>query len=71
MPFAPSRAEQGVFPITTMISGESDLATNAETQLLRETIANVRERNGLSSAPLDYRPELWEEEEQLQLFPLQ
>lgn len=38
---------------------------------LRETIATIRQRNGLSSAPLDYRPELWEDEEQLQLFPLQ
>lgn len=38
---------------------------------LRERIKAIRERNGLASAPVEYRPELWEEDEQLQLFPLQ
>jgi len=38
---------------------------------LRQRIKALRERYALASAPLDYRPELWEEDEQLQLFPLQ
>ena len=38
---------------------------------LRQRIQDIRQRNALASAPLDYRPELWEEDEQLQLFPLQ
>ncbi len=38
---------------------------------LRERVARVRERHGLASAPVEYRPELWEGEEQGTLFPLQ
>ena len=37
---------------------------------LRERLAAIRQRHGLASAPLDYRPELWEGEEQGALFPL-
>ena len=35
---------------------------------LRERVRKVRERYGIASAPLDYKPELWEGEEQLTLF---
>jgi len=38
---------------------------------LREVVARVRERHGLGSAPVEYRPELWEGEEQGSLFPLE
>ena len=38
---------------------------------LRERVARMRERHGLGSAPVEYRPELWEGEEQGTLFPLQ
>ena len=38
---------------------------------LRARIAAIRNRYGLGSSPVEYRPELWEEEEQLTLFPLQ
>jgi len=37
---------------------------------LRERVARMRERHGLGSAPVEYRPELWEGEEQGTLFPL-
>jgi DNA repair photolyase len=38
---------------------------------LRELIARIRQRHGLASAPVEYRPELWEGEEQGTLFPIQ
>lgn len=38
--FYPEQLTVGEGGITTMISGASDLATNAETQILRETVAN-------------------------------
>ena len=34
-------------------------------------IGKIRERHGLASGTIEYRPELWAEEEQLDLFPLQ
>ncbi len=37
---------------------------------LRERVRLIRERHGLGSAPVEYRPELWEGEEQGTLFPL-
>ena len=37
-------------------------------QALAERVREVRARHGLASAPLDYRPELWEGEEQGALF---
>ncbi|HLY20144.1 MAG TPA: radical SAM protein [Bryobacteraceae bacterium] len=39
--------------------------------VLRERVARIRERHGLASAPVEYRPELWEGEEQGALFSLQ
>ena len=38
--------------------------------ILRERVQRVRDRYGLMSGPLDYRPEVWVEE-QIALFPLQ
>ena len=35
---------------------------------LRKRVQRVRERHGLASAPVDYKPELWEQNEQLTLF---
>jgi DNA repair photolyase len=37
---------------------------------LRDLVARIRERHGLASAPVEYRPELWEGEEQGTLFPI-
>jgi DNA repair photolyase len=37
---------------------------------LRERIARIRDRFGLDSIPAEYRPELWQEDEQPTLFPL-
>jgi DNA repair photolyase len=37
---------------------------------LRQRVARVRQRHGLAAAPLEYRPELWEGEEQGTLFSL-
>ena len=38
---------------------------------LGERIGRIRDRYGLASGRIEYRPELWAEEEQLDLFPLQ
>ena len=38
---------------------------------LRERVARIRERHSLASAPVEYRPELWEGEEQGMLFQIQ
>ena len=38
---------------------------------LGERIRRIRERYGLAAGIIEYRPELWAEEEQLDLFPLQ
>jgi DNA repair photolyase len=40
-------------------------------EALRNRVEAIRARYGLASGPLDYRPELWEGEEQGTLFPLQ
>jgi DNA repair photolyase len=39
------------------------------TEKLRERVRKIRDRYGLASAPVDYRPELWEDERQQELFP--
>ena len=38
---------------------------------LGERIRRIRDRYGLAAGVIEYRPELWAEEEQLDLFPLQ
>ncbi|PYT35873.1 MAG: radical SAM protein [Acidobacteria bacterium] len=40
------------------------------TDELRQRVRKIRERYGLESAPVDYRPELWEDERQQELFPI-
>ena len=37
---------------------------------LRGRVQKIREKYGLASAPVEYRPELWEDDKQLALFPL-
>ena len=37
---------------------------------LRDRVARIRERHGLASSPVEYRPELWEGEEQGALFQI-
>ena len=39
-------------------------------EMLRARVRKVRDRYGLDSGPVEYRPELWEGEEQGTLFPL-
>jgi DNA repair photolyase len=38
---------------------------------IRKRVQAIRDRYGLASAPIEYRPELWDGEEQGLLFPLQ
>jgi len=40
------------------------------TDELRQRVRKIRDRYGLASAPVDYRPELWEDERQQELFPI-
>jgi hypothetical protein len=40
-------------------------------EMLRERVARIRERYGLEAGPTEYPPELWDGEEQGELFPLQ
>jgi DNA repair photolyase len=40
-------------------------------EMLRARVQKVRDRYGLDSGPSEYRPELWDGEEQATLFPLQ
>ena len=44
---------------------------NGYKQMLRARVQKVRDRYGLGSGPIEYRPELWDGEEQGTLFPLQ
>jgi len=44
---------------------------NGYKQMLRARVQKVRDRYGLGSSPSEYRPELWDGEEQGTLFPLQ
>jgi len=41
------------------------------TEDLRDLLRKIRERHALASAPVKYRPELWEDERQTELFPLE
>jgi len=40
-------------------------------EVLRARVQKIRDRYGLATGPVDYRPELWEGDEQATLFPLQ
>ena len=39
-------------------------------EMLQARVRRIRDRYGLASGPIEYRPELWVEEEQGELFPL-
>jgi DNA repair photolyase len=40
-------------------------------EMLRGRVAKIRQRYGLEAGPIEYPPELWDGEEQRELFPLQ
>ena len=40
-------------------------------EMLRARVAKIRQRYGLEAGPIEYPPELWDGEEQAELFPLQ
>ena len=40
------------------------------TDELRQRVRKIRDKYGLASAPVEYRPELWEDQRQQELFPL-
>ncbi|HJT88504.1 MAG TPA: radical SAM protein, partial [Bryobacteraceae bacterium] len=44
--------------------GKSPYLGSGYKQVLRERVQKIRDRYGLDSAPVDYRPELWQGEEQ-------
>ncbi|MBZ5579088.1 MAG: hypothetical protein LAP40_21205 [Acidobacteriia bacterium] len=44
---------------------------NGYKETLRARVQKIRDRYGLDRGPVEYRPELWEGEEQATLFPLQ
>ena len=44
--------------------------SKAYKQLLSERVQRIRERYGLASGYIEYRPELWVEDEQMELFPI-
>jgi len=49
---------------------KSPYLRGAYTEELRKRIRLIRDRYGLASAPVDYRPELWEDERQQELFEM-
>ena len=49
---------------------KSPYLRGAYTEELRKRIREIRDRYGLASAPVDYRPELWEDERQQALFEM-
>ncbi len=69
-PFLEKRFPHLAGPYREMYAHSAYLGPGYKAQL-RERVARIRERHGLGSAPVEYRPELWEGEEQGTLFPLQ
>jgi DNA repair photolyase len=49
---------------------KSAYLTGAYKQEVAERVRRIRERHGLAASPVEYQPELWEGEEQAELFPL-
>lgn len=49
---------------------KSAFLRGAYPEIIRERLKRIRERHGLASAPADYRPELWEDDPQGELFPI-
>jgi DNA repair photolyase len=69
-PFLERRFPKLAGPYRQLYAAGAYLGAGYQAQL-RERVARVRERCGLRSAPVEYRPELWEGEEQGTLFPIQ
>jgi DNA repair photolyase len=69
-PFLEERFPKLVGTYSKMYAGGAYLGSEYKARL-RERVARVRERHGLGSAPVEYRPELWEGEEQGTLFPIE
>jgi DNA repair photolyase len=68
-PFLEQRFPKLLAPYRKLYASGAYLGAEYKAQL-RERVARIRERHGLSSAPVEYRPELWEGEEQGMLFPI-
>jgi DNA repair photolyase len=69
-PFLERRFPKLVAPYRKLYATSAYLGPDYKARL-RDRVARIRERHGLASAPIDYRPELWEGEEQGTLFPIQ
>jgi DNA repair photolyase len=69
-PFLEQRFPKLAGPYRKLYAASAYLGPGYKAEL-RERVARIRERHGLASAPVEYRPELWEGEEQGTLFPLQ
>jgi DNA repair photolyase len=69
-PFLEKRFPKLAGPYQRLYARGAYLGLDYKSQL-RERLARIRERHGLASAPAEYRPELWEGEEQGTLFPVQ
>jgi DNA repair photolyase len=67
-PFLEQRFPKLAGPYRKLYATSAYLGPGYKAQL-RERVARIRERYGLASAPVEYRPELWEGEEQGTLFP--
>ena len=68
-PFLEERFPKLAGSYRKLYAGSAYLGGEYKAQL-RERVARIRERHGLACAPVEYRPELWEGEEQGTLFPL-
>jgi len=69
-PFLEKRFPKLAGPYRKLYAASAYLGPDYKARL-RERVARIRERHGLASAPVEYRPELWEGEEQGTLFPIQ
>jgi len=69
-PFLEKRFPKLAGPYRKLYAHSAYLGPEYKAQL-RERIARLRQRHGLASSPVEYRPELWEGEEQGTLFPIQ
>jgi DNA repair photolyase len=69
LPFLDERFPKVAGTYRKLYAGGAYLGGEYKAQL-RERVGRIRERHSLGSAPIEYRPELWEGEEQGTLFPL-
>ena len=68
-PFLEQRLPKLAAPYRKLYAAGAYLAGDYK-EKLRERVQRIRERHGLGTASVEYRPELWEGEEQGTLFPL-